>query len=260
MFDPTKLSVGKDLDRRDLHLVDWDGDGACDIVWTDPNNEQKPQLWRNRFKDTGDFNWEYNADPAPTLHCLEKRGLGFFDRPIHLADITGNGKSDYLCVQPNGCVSDYVHNDDDCEYIDQIKFAEGKDRANLQWADVNGDGRADMIHINKLDGDGAAWYNRGRREIGGSSFWWDQVGVKYQGAVEGSCTYFPDLNGDGLADMHAITHSIDNTAETWYNGCTDKNHGGDDGPIDDPNLPIIPLCLHLFAFFFALCGNLSSDG
>lgn len=27
-------TAGKSLDRRDLHLVDWDNDGACDIVWT----------------------------------------------------------------------------------------------------------------------------------------------------------------------------------------------------------------------------------
>lgn len=33
MFNPSAL-IGKNLDRRDLHLVDWDNDGACDIVWT----------------------------------------------------------------------------------------------------------------------------------------------------------------------------------------------------------------------------------
>jgi hypothetical protein len=25
------------------------------------------------------------------LSCPEKRGVGFFDRPVHFADITGNG-------------------------------------------------------------------------------------------------------------------------------------------------------------------------
>ncbi|KAJ5817786.1 hypothetical protein N7447_007794 [Penicillium robsamsonii] len=240
MFDPSKLSIDKNLDRRDLHLVDWDGDGACDIVWTDPTNENQPHLWRNRIKDTGDFNWAYTADPAPQVRCSEKRGLGFFDRPVHLADISGNGKSDYLCVEKDGRVSGYVHTNDGWGYIDQIKSAEDKDRPNLQWADVNGDGRADMLHTNKFNGDGTVWYNRGRRDIGGSKYWWENSGVKYQGTVEGSCTYFPDLNGDGFADMHAITHSINNTAETWYNDCSGKNHFGDDGPIEDPNLPIIP--------------------
>ncbi|KAJ5496833.1 hypothetical protein N7463_008820 [Penicillium fimorum] len=237
---PPKLSIDKDLDRRDLHLVDWDGDGACDIVWTDPTNDNQPHLWRNRIKDTGDFNWAYTANPAPGVHCSEKRGLGFFDRPVHLADISGNGKSDYLCVEKDGRVSGYVHTNDGWDHIDQIKSAEDKDRANMQWADVNGDGRADIIHTNKFNGDGTVWYNRGRRDIGDSNYKWENAGVRYQGAVEGSCTYFPDLNGDGFADMHAITHSTKNTAETWYNACSGKNHFGDDGPIEDPKLPIIP--------------------
>ncbi|KAJ5797259.1 uncharacterized protein N7518_005799 [Penicillium psychrosexuale] len=148
IFDPAKLSIGMDLDRRDLHLVDWDGDGVYDIIWTDPKNNNKPYLWRNNIKKTGDFNWKYDANPAPDLKCLEKGGVGFFDRPVYLADITGS--------------------------------------------------------------------------------------------MEGSYTYFPDLNGDGLADMHAIIHSTKNTAKTWYNGCTGKNHVGDNGPIEDPDLPILP--------------------
>ncbi|KAJ2987290.1 hypothetical protein NUW58_g4590 [Xylaria curta] len=32
------------IDRRDLHLTDWDGDGACDIVWADSNNNNRVQL------------------------------------------------------------------------------------------------------------------------------------------------------------------------------------------------------------------------
>lgn len=44
IFDPASMSINRDLDRRDLHLVDWDGDGACDIIWTDPNNLTQPQV------------------------------------------------------------------------------------------------------------------------------------------------------------------------------------------------------------------------
>lgn len=33
LFNPRAL-IGRDLDRRDLHLVDWNNDGACDILWT----------------------------------------------------------------------------------------------------------------------------------------------------------------------------------------------------------------------------------
>ncbi|KAL2813095.1 hypothetical protein BJX63DRAFT_231074 [Aspergillus granulosus] len=40
--------------------------------------------------------------------------------------------------------------------------------------------------------------------------------------------------------MHAITHSMLNTAETWYNKCSLLDVTGDDGPIVDPKLPEVP--------------------
>ncbi|KAJ5352116.1 hypothetical protein N7452_001090 [Penicillium brevicompactum] len=240
MFDPTKQSIAKELDRRDLHLIDWDGDGACDIVWTDPDNDNRVKLWRNRIKETKSLDWEYVSNPAPDLHCAEKRGLGLFDRPVQLADVTGNGKADYLCVEKDGRSSGYVHRDGGSwDHINQFKFAEGKDRANLHWADVDGDGKADMIHTNKFNGDGAVWLNKGEKNVGGSQFEWDSVGAKYQGAVAGSCTYYPDLDGDGHADMHAVKYSWTNTAETWFSKCS-TNMVGDDGEITDPHLPVMP--------------------
>ncbi|KAI9371767.1 SGNH hydrolase-type esterase domain-containing protein [Aspergillus egyptiacus] len=242
IFDPAHMSsINRDLDRRDLHLIDWDGDGACDIVWTDPDDMNRPHLFRNRIKEDGDFNWEYMPTEGETLHCPEKRGLGFFDRPVAFADISGNGLADYLCLEPDGRTWGWVHNDNGWEHISQFKFSEAKDRANLHWADVNGDGRADLIHTNKFNGDGTVWYNRGREEVSGSQFRWEPAGVKYEGAVAGSCTYFPDLDGDGRADMHSITHSMKNTGETWYNRCGLSDATGDDpGGVEDPNLPVVP--------------------
>jgi hypothetical protein len=239
-FDPSAMN-GRDIDRRDLHLIDWDGDGACDIVWTDPLANNRPRLWRNRIKETGNFNWEYHENPAPALHCPERRGVGFFDRPVHFADISGNGKADFLCVEKDGRSWGFLQGDNGSwEHIDQYKFSEGKDRANLQWADVDGDGRADMIHTNKFNGDGTVWYNRGRRDVGGSRFEWAPGTVKFSGASAGSCEYFPDLDGDGRADLHVITNSLDNTGETWFTDCGLVDSTGDDGRISDPRLPIMP--------------------
>ncbi|RYP70328.1 hypothetical protein DL771_005535 [Monosporascus sp. 5C6A] len=226
---------------RDLHLTDWGREGACDIVWTNPDNNNRVQLWRNRIKETGDFNCEYHANPAPELSCPERRGIGILDVPIQFADISGNGKGDSLCIEPGGRVSGYAHDDaGGWDYIDQFKYSEGKDPAHLQFVDVNGDGKADMIYTNKFNGDGTVWYNRGREDVRGSRYRWDLVGVKYQGAVAGHCTYFPDLDGDGHADMHAVTHSLVNTVETWFNRRGLSDVQGDDGPLADPHLPAMP--------------------
>lgn len=34
LWDSATFLNGRQLDRRDLHLADWNNDGACDIVWT----------------------------------------------------------------------------------------------------------------------------------------------------------------------------------------------------------------------------------
>ncbi|KAL2827476.1 hypothetical protein BJY01DRAFT_229073 [Aspergillus pseudoustus] len=87
---------------RDLHLADWDGDGICVIIWMDPSNQNRVQLWRNRCKQDGKFNWEHDPNPAAQLYCPESCGLGFFNRPIYFANISGNRKADYLCVEKDG--------------------------------------------------------------------------------------------------------------------------------------------------------------
>jgi hypothetical protein len=99
---------------------------------------------------------------------------------------------------------------------------------------------AELIHTNKFNGDGTVWLNKGRKDIGGSRWDWDPQGVCFQGAQAGSCTYFPDLDGNGRADMHVITHSMRNTAETWFSCCGRVNKKGDNGIVINPNLPQMP--------------------
>lgn len=130
------------------------------------------------------------------------------------------------------------------ETIPQIKFSEDKDRANLRWADVNGDGKDDMIWIEKFSGDGHVWYNGGRGDPGansGSSFHWDGAGAAYAGTYAGTCQFFPDLDGNGRADLHSIRGTFTNEAETWFNpSCGLDDHFGDDANAGNPNLPVQP--------------------
>ena len=63
--------------------------------------------------------------------------------------------------------------------VNQIKFSEGWDRSNMRFADVEGSGRADLIHLNKYTGAGTVFQNMGQTPAGGSSFTWKNRGVLY---------------------------------------------------------------------------------
>lgn len=78
---------------------------------------------------------------------------------VRFADLTGNKRADYLCIEPAGRVTGFLHNNDGSfTDVGQIKFApKDKDRANLRWTDVNGDGLDDMIWIDKFNGDTYVW-------------------------------------------------------------------------------------------------------
>ena len=102
-----------------------------------------------------------------------------------------------------------------------------------------GDGRADLIWTDKFTGDGTVWYNMGQKKesdrgrLGGSLFEWDRGQKVYQGSSRGPNMYFPNLGGQGRADMLG-TNPSSGEGWVWFNSCP---AGGDDGPIKDPELP-----------------------
>ncbi|KAJ0423300.1 hypothetical protein BJY00DRAFT_310430 [Aspergillus carlsbadensis] len=253
IFDPAQVAA-QHLDRRDLHLMDWDGDGDCDIVWTDPDNDNRPTVWLNHYRKTKDWarpgTWELfrNADSSASgVSCKERRGFDLHDHAVQFADIDGNGRDDYLCIRRDSHITGFIHKDDNSwQNVGQIKYAQEKDRANLRFADVNGDGLDDMIWVDKFNGDGYVWYNKGpgdRSKLQGSYIHWDrQQKPVYQSDRAGTCVYFPDLDGNGRADIHVIRDVYSNRASTWYNpSCAIANHQGDEGSCcDDPKLPVPP--------------------
>ncbi|KAH7129387.1 family 3 carbohydrate esterase [Dactylonectria estremocensis] len=195
-----------DMHRRDLHLADWDDDGDCDIIYVNPDNGAV-EVFINEYPQRKKWEWTHLSNPAPARHCNQKRGLGIDDLAVRFADLTGNHRADYMCIEKDGRVTGFVHKDDGgWEDVGQFKFADGKDRANLRWADVNSDvsyiqGRDDMLWVDKFTGNGHVWYNGDRgdpNELSGSSFHWGKINDPvYRGDVAGTCEFYPDLDGNG---------------------------------------------------------------
>lgn len=78
-YQGTIWTPPKEMHRKDLHLQDWDGDGDCDIIWNDPDNNNAVQVWLNNRPETGDWDWTHLSNPAPGIGCAEKRGIGVND-------------------------------------------------------------------------------------------------------------------------------------------------------------------------------------
>lgn len=68
----------RDINRKDLHLADWDADGDCDIIYVNPDTGAI-DVWLNNFPEKGRWDWTYLASPSPALKCSHKRGVGIHD-------------------------------------------------------------------------------------------------------------------------------------------------------------------------------------
>ena len=72
------------LNRRALHVADWDGDGKADIVGVN-NNDFSITVWKNNWDGTN-FNFASERISGGP-YCQEKRGVGYKDQPVHVVDI-----------------------------------------------------------------------------------------------------------------------------------------------------------------------------
>ncbi|KAG9255973.1 uncharacterized protein F5Z01DRAFT_531189 [Emericellopsis atlantica] len=238
----------QNIDRRELHLADWNGDGACDIIWADPKRNHRVTVWINNYPKTKSWNNAFTQlQNPPDLQCNDRNGIGIHDNAVQFAYLgNDNRRADYLCIRENGLVRGRRQlNDGSFGPMVQFKKAEGVDRANIRWGDVNGDGRDDLIWVDKFNGNARVWYGAGPHgnpsANGGSSWQWRKIDEPvYDGSYAGTCQYFPDLNGNGRADLHSIMGTWTNKAETWFNrDCALRDAHGDD-PGGDPQLPVQP--------------------
>ncbi|KAF5566618.1 fg-gap repeat domain-containing protein [Fusarium napiforme] len=176
--------------RRNIYLADWDGGGTCDVILVDPSQKFKVvDVWLNErpYKEGWNWNHQWNPESANDVRCKnQKNGLGIHDLAVQIADLTNNGRSDYLCMAGDGTTNAWIHNDENSlTDAQQIQKPEGPDRANLRWHDVNGDGKADMIWVDKFNGNAKVYYNEGQGDNSGSSFKWNEPSEALREALLG---------------------------------------------------------------------------
>ncbi|EPE08332.1 carbohydrate esterase family 3 protein [Ophiostoma piceae UAMH 11346] len=230
------------VSRDNLQLGDWNADGRCDIISTDWSTGAT-YVWLTQYHASDNtFTFDAKKRVGDGASCTTGRGVGDYDIGVRYADIDGDRRVDYLCMELNGRTTGWLNKADGMESLGQVKRSENYDRANHRFADVNGDGLADFLWVDKFTGDATVWYNLGHKPDGGSNWGWYSQGKAYNGNARGTNMFWPNLGGLGRADMFNVEPK---TGYGWvnFNTCgstTGGSSNGDDGDIVDPGLPKPP--------------------
>ncbi|WP_267244663.1 FG-GAP-like repeat-containing protein [Streptomyces sp. PR69] len=206
----------KDVRNRDRsYSADIDGDGKADLVVLRSNGDVV--VYRNQ----GDTFAPGRVMSGGWDLFVTWKDLG----RLYFADVNGDRKADMLVHTKDGNIAVRTNHG---TYFDQGKhwsggwdrFIDGSDLGRLYFADVNGDGKADML-VHTKDGNIAVRTNRGTH--------WDQ-GTHWSGGWDHFLTwkdlgrlYFADVNGDRKADM--LVHTKDGNIAVRTNRGTHWDQG-----------------------------------
>ncbi len=182
-----------------LAAADVNGDGRVDIVATRADGT----LWL--YPNSGNAN-----NPFPTRRLIGHSGWKQFDR-IVAADVNGDGKSDLIATRPDGSLVRYLSNGSLTHPYSgrqSTALSGWQDYTGLTAADIDGDGRADLVATRA---DGTLWLDRdaGRDRFPhltrlSASGW-----SGYDTVLAG------DVAGDGRADL--VSRAADGTLYLYRN-------------------------------------------
>ncbi|KAG4436760.1 hypothetical protein IFR05_007757 [Cadophora sp. M221] len=150
-----------------------------------------------------------------------------FATAVHFADLNGDGRAEYLHVNGVGAVTAFLNlggpdqgpNAAKISWLPQgvIATGVGANRGNVQFADINGDGRAEYLWVHD-DGSVDCWLNGGGPDNGpnaGKVTWFPQGRIAPSIGKDGRGVRFADLNGDGRAEYLYV--NTDGSVEAYLN-------------------------------------------
>ncbi|KAJ4307605.1 hypothetical protein N0V84_012612 [Fusarium piperis] len=180
-----------------IRVADMDGDGLADFLAVASDGSIK--MWKNGG------------------------GVGSTGVDFRLADLTGDGKIDIIAVDGKGRARAWLNKGvGKWDNVGEIAPGPNEDlsSARIDFADVDGDGRADFLVVY---GGGAvkAYLNNGNiPDIGKGHLWKTPIIISPGVGEPGRKVRFADVNGDGYADYLVI-----------YDG------GAVDGYLNQKNIP-----------------------
>src|SRR3954454_21396794 len=172
-------------DPVDLAVADLNGDGTPDIVTV---NRHDGTLTFLRGNGDGTFS-EVGGFP-----------IGSFPAAIEVADLNGDGAADLVVAAKDNGTVDVVLGDGNGGVLPQTNLATADTLPlSVGVGDLNGDGKLDLVSGSAMAQDGSVSVFLGN---GNGTF---QGQVPYSGPGASNAVALADLNGDGKADLVAVS-------------------------------------------------------
>lgn len=187
------FNVGRD--RKGIQFGDWNGDGLCDILSVDKKTGSV-DWWENTWVKGKDVPTFAYRGVALAGGCTQGWGVSRYDLGVRFADVDGDGRIDYLCLDSTATTSAILNTEKGFRNVGQIKYSIGKDRSETRFADVDNDGKADFIAVDKFTGAVTVYTNEGEKSslarvgTGDSSFTWFQESNFWMAGVDRGANMF----------------------------------------------------------------------
>ncbi|KAL2828335.1 hypothetical protein BJY01DRAFT_255398 [Aspergillus pseudoustus] len=177
-----RIAGGVGATNETLQLVDLNGDGRADFCIVNQETGEVTGWWNTGISDMPDYH------KVGVIATGESFGP---DSKVILADLSGNGRADYLMVGLHGKMTGFINRRQEKGVVprwmmifDVADGPEGTEQDEVFLVDITGDGKADYLRVNEKNGRTELWENLG-------------TGGKFQ---VGDGVMLADLNGDGVAD------------------------------------------------------------
>ncbi|WP_416966799.1 FG-GAP-like repeat-containing protein [Streptomyces sp. 4F14] len=212
-FFPAGGTLPEAASSSNIRLADIDGDGRDDFLYLlgSFSDSTLVDVWLNNSEGDGRPSWGEKSTLVIPMEDAK------FDH-IRFADVNGDGRDDVLRVGDTGEVHAYFNTpasgSSTPTWKEKLSWAPGVNGAtlaNLQFADVDNDNKADYLMVG-ADGSVHAYLNKGGKDAGGF-----ERHLNFANASHYSREYiqFRDISGDGKADYLVVYRG--GAVRAWLN-------------------------------------------